>query len=239
MPAIRTLKNAIARASSILHDEGPLSLARRTLSFAAFQGRRLYWRRDCYLYLHHLVERDPAQYLPRLDSYEFRVLESEAQAERLVAEGFEDFRQRFLTSSRNLSLGAVAFCVFVDRKLAHIGWVATDDRGKPYVDPLPFDVAFGDGEACTGGTYTMPEYRGKGLMAYGYYERFEYLRNLGYSSSRNSVERNNVSSQRAHAEFSPEILGTGRFTRFLFWSRWTECPFVDGPRIGMPSAPDR
>ena len=239
MPSMRILKNAFVRAGEVLHTEGPLSLSRRTVAFAALQGRWLYRRRDCYLYLHHLVERDRAQYLPRLDSYELRVLETDVQAEQLVAEGFEDFRLRFLRSAGDLSLGAVAFCVFVDKKLAHIGWLAMNARAKPYVDPLPFHVAFSDGEACTGGTFTMPEYRGKGLMAYGYYERFEYLRSRGYRFVRNSVETHNVPSQRAHAKFSPEILGTGHFQRVLFWTRWREIPFHDGPCVGMPPCSNR
>ena len=233
------LRNALARSRSLLREEGLLSLLRHTVAFAGVFVRRVYRRRDVFLYHHHLVERDGSAFQPRLAEFEHHVVESNAQADELVAAGYEDFRQLFLFSARNLSRGAVAFCVYVGRRLAHIGWVATTETGRLGVDPYPFNVAFDQGEACTGGTYTVPEFRGKGLMAYGYYERFEYLRKLGYTSSRNSVEHNNVSSHRAHAKFSPEILGTACFRRVLFWSRWTECPFPDGPRIGMPPSPER
>ena len=238
MPSIRLLKNAFDRAGEVLHTEGPLPLARRTVAFAAFLRRRLYWQRDVHLYRHHLIERDRAQYLPRLQSYALHVLETDAQADQLAADGFEDFRQLFLLTARHLSCGAVAFCVYVDGQLAHIGWVATGDEGKACGDPLPYSVAFDDGEACTAGSYTAPAYRGKGLMAYGYYERFEYLRQKGYRFSRNSVEVRNVFSQRANARFSPEIMGTGHFRRILWWSRWSECPFPDGPRVRMPPDSD-
>jgi len=214
-------------------------LLRHTVAFAGVFGKRVYRRRDVFLYHHHLRERDATAFQPRLAEFEHRVVESNAQADELAASGYEDFRQLFLFSTRNLSRGAVAFCVYAGWRLAHIGWVAMSGTSKQCVDPYPFDVEFERGEACTGGTYTVPEFRGKGLMAYGYYERFEYLRRLGYTSSRNSVELSNASSQRAHAKFSPEIVGTGRFTRVLFWSRWTEHPFPDGPHIGMPPAPGK
>jgi hypothetical protein len=231
------LRNTLARSRALLREEGLLSLLRHAVAFAGELSKRLYRRREVFLYHHHLIERDGSAFRPRLDEFELHIVESDVKANELAAAGYEDFRQLFLLSGRNLSRGAVAFCVYVGQRLAHIGWVSMSDTSKQCVDPYPFHVAFDRGEACTGGTYTVPEYRGKGLMAYGYYERFEYLRKLGYTSSRNSVERGNVSSQRAHAKFSPEIVGTACFRRFLFRTRWTECPFPDGPRIGMPPSP--
>ncbi len=228
------LKTAFIRAMNIVRAEGPLSLLRHAVGFGAILLRPFYRKLDVYLYRHRLVERDGSAYLPRLDSYELRVVESNEQAEQLVAEGFEDFRELFLFSRRNLEHGAVAFCVYVDKRLAHIGWVALDEKAKPHVDAVPFRVAFDKGEACTGSSHTFPRYRGKGLMIYGYYLRLEYLRVKGFTDSRNSVEVHNVSSHRAHAKFSPEITGVGRHRRILGWSRWTESPFPDGPAIGMP-----
>ena len=236
---ISMLRNAIARSRTLVREEGFLSLVRHSLAFARVLSRRLYRRRDVFLYRHHLVERDGSAFQPRLEQFVLHVVDSNAIADELASSGYEDFRQLFLLSASYLSRGAIAFCVYVNRRLVHIGWLATTATAKQCVDPFPFAVAFDRGEACTGGTYTIPSFRGKGLMAYGYYERFEYLRKLGYTSSRNSVEVNNVSSHRAHSKFSPEILGTARFRRVLFWSRWTEHPFPDGPRIGMPSADDR
>ena len=233
------LRNALARSRTIIRQEGLLSLARHAVAFAGELNKRVFRRRDVFLYRHSLKERDSGAFRPRLQEFELHILENDARADELASAGYEDFRQLFLFSTRNLSRGAVAFCVYVGKRLAHIGWLAMSDTAKRCVDPYPFHVAFDQGEACTGGTYTVPEFRGKGLMAYGYYERFEYLRKLGYTSSRNSVERGNVASQRAHAKFSPEILGTASFRRFLSWSRWTEFPFPDGPVIGMPSLPER
>jgi len=227
-------KAVCLRAATIVREEGPISLLRRAGGFGVFLSRRAYRRLDVYLYRHPLTERERSRYLPRLDSCEMRIVESAAQAEQLVTEGFEDFRERFLYSRRNLFLGAVAFCVYEDMHLAHIGWVALDERAKTCVDELPFQVSFDNGEACSGGSYTVPGYRGKGLMTYGFYERLEYLRVKGFKYVLNSVGVHNAPSQRVHAKFSPEVTGVGRLKRFFGWSRWTEYPFPDAPAIGMP-----
>jgi len=228
------LRNSFVRALKILREEGPLSLGKRSTVFLRLMARCLYRRQSVYLYRHSLLERRRADFLPRLDNYEVHFVESPADAERLAARGLEDLRVRLLTSPRALSCGAIAFCVYVDARLVHVGWVAIDEAGKRHVDPIPFRVDFANGEACTGGTYTVPDFRGKGLMAYGYYERLEYLRQRGFHYSRNSVDVHNTASHKAHAKFSPEIWGVGRFIRILFWKSWKESPFEDGPFVGMP-----
>ncbi len=164
-------------------------------------------------------------------------MHSSEDADLVAAEGFEDFRETFVFAPRCLEMGAVAFCVYVGKKLAHVGWLAVDARGKNVVDRLPFHVSFDEGQACTGGTHTIPRFRGKGLMPYGYYERFEYLRSRGFTSSRNSVDVDNVASHKAHARFNPTIYGIGRYRRVLWWTSWRTEELPGGPRHGMPPSP--
>lgn len=222
------------RAVSLLRHEGVTSLLRHSWSFLTFAVGRGFMSREVYLYEHSLVPRDRERFLPRLQSWELRVLQSNADADAAAAEGLEDLRESFVFGARSLNSGAIAFCVYVDRRLAHVGWLAVDERGKHAVDRMPFQVAFDAGQACTGGTYTRPEYRGQGLMPYGYYERFEYLRARGFTSSRNSVEVNNIASQKAHSRFEPTIYGVGRFRKLLWWEDWRVRELPGGPRTGMP-----
>jgi len=231
-----TVRLLVKRAVTLLKKEGLVQLLRRLLSFALYLSRRWFHSRTVYLYEHTLVARDRSDFLPRLESWELRVMTSNVDADRVAAEGFEDYRETFVFAHRSLDAGAVAFCVYVGRELAHVGWLAVDARGKNVVDKFPFHVAFEQGQACTGGTYTMPKYRGKGLMPYGYYERFEYLRARGFTSSRNSVAVDNISSQKAHAKFNPTIYGIGRYRKFLWWTRWHAEELPGGPAIGMPPA---
>ncbi len=231
---VRELRALVQRAFSLARREGLGSLLRHSLSFIAYLWHRLFFFRTVYLYEHAIVPRDRHAFLPRLDSWELRILHSNEDAERVAAEGFEDLRKSFVFAPREFDSGAVAFCVYAGTELAHVGWLAVDARAKQAVDRMPFDVDFDSGQGCTGGTYTRPEYRGKGLMAYGYYERFEYLRQRGFTSSRNSVEVGNVSSQKAHAKFNPTIYGIGRYRKVLGWRQWRVEELPDGPCQGMP-----
>ena len=225
------------QALVLLKKEGPIALFKRAVAFFAYVCRRAVLWRTVYLYEHALVPRDRNAFLPRLGSWEMRILHSNEEADSVVAEGFEDVREAFVFAHRSLETGAVAFCVYAGRELAHVGWLAVDARGKRAVDGMPFEVAFESGQACTGGTYTIPKYRGKGLMPYGYYERFEYLRSRGFTTSRNSVEVSNVSSQKAHAKFNPTIYGIGKYRKVLWWKRWRVEALPGGPFIGMPPVP--
>ena len=234
---LREFNALVRRAFNLLRTEGLISLLRHTGSFAAYLGSRIVLSRTVYLYEHSLVPRERSKFLPRLDSWELRVLHSNEDAERVAAEGFEDFRDAFVFARRSLETGAVAFCVYCGTELVHVGWLAVDARGRTAVDRIPFDVAFDEGQACTGGTYTKPTFRGKGLMPYGYFERFEYLRARGFTSSRNSVEVDNVASHKAHAKFNPTIYGVGWYRRVLGRTYWRAEALPGGPCRGMP--PDR
>jgi len=65
-----------------------------------------------------------------------------------------------------------------------------------------------------------------GLMKYGYFQRFEFLRGLGIKTSRNSVDVTNVASQRVHAKFNPEIYSEAKSKKLFFlFKYWKETPF--------------
>lgn len=224
----------VRRSIALMRAEGMAVLLRQGLSFTGFLVGRLVFFRTVYLYTHEILPRERAHFLPRLDAWELRIIHSNAEADQVAAEGLQDLRDVFVFSHRSLDKGAIAFCVYVGGELAHVGWVAVDAAGKNSVDKVPFHVAFEAGEACTGGTYTVPRFRGKGLMGYGYYERFEYLRERGFVASRNSVTVSNISSQKVHSKFNPVIYGTGRYRKVLRWESWREAALPGGPSRGMP-----
>ena len=132
------------------------------------------------------------------------IITSNQQAGELVARGFDDFRRSFINARQGLDKGAIAFCVFIGRELAHIGWVALNEEAKNTFDDLPYHVDFSNREACTGGTVTIPKYEGNGLMTYGYFKRFQFLNERGIARSRNVVATSNLVSQKVHAKFGPK-----------------------------------
>ena len=163
----------------------------------------------------------------KISDFIFAIISSNKEADQLAAETGYDFRKHYGNSRIGLDRGAVAFCVFIDNEIAHIGWLAMNKEAKNTFDPTPYYVDFANGEACTGGTFTVQQHRGKGLMAYVYRKRFEYLRDKGITKSRNAVTVDNVISQKVHARFHPEICAKARYIKILWWTYWKEIPLTE------------
>jgi len=219
---IITLVAMLKRAKDILQTEGLKPLLKRGFAFV-----RVFFfdYGEYFLYEHPLIERNEAAFLPNIQDYTFKIISSNKEADELAAIG-SDFRRRFVSARRSLEKGAIAFCIFVKGEIVHIGFVAMSEEAKNTFDPMPYKVDFSNNEACTGGTVTVPQYRGMGLMAYGYFKRFQFLRENGKVISRNAVEKSNIASQKAHAKFGPRIYAEARHLRLLWWQFWKEKPLA-------------
>jgi hypothetical protein len=175
-----------------------------------------------YIYEHMTKQRNENDFLPKLQGVTFKIISNNKEADELAKETGFDFRQRLVKARERLTNGAIAFCFFVGNELVHIGWVAMDEKAKKAVDPIPFKVAFSEGQACTGGTWTLPEYRGKGLMAYSYFKRLQFLREKGFTSSRNAVGKTNIASQKAHAKLGPKMVAEARVLKLFSVTFYSE-----------------
>lgn len=218
---LHRLSAKLAAAKDILQTEGAVSLLRRGFDFSR---RSLFQHGRYYLYEHSLEERNEADFMPRIHDFVFKIISSNEEADELAASIGHDFRHCFINARRTLDKGAIAFCIFVDGRIAHIGWVALTEEAKQKIDCHPYEVEFANKIACTGGTETVPEHRGKGLMVYGYFKRFQYLREKGLIASRNAVAVDNIASQKAHAKFGPKKYATARYLKLLGWEYWRESP---------------
>jgi len=217
---IRRLKVYGARAKRILVNEGFIVLAGRAI---AFIWRNIFSKGAFYLYQHEVIERDEKKFLPRIDNYEVHIVHSNEEADELEANGLE-FRSYHANAHVRLDSSGIAFCVFQDKKLMHIGWLAMSPEAKKMIDPLPYQVSFSKKQGCTGGTFTVPEYRGKGLMLYVYWLRLNYLWQQGWASSRNAVDINNIASNKVHAKFRPMIYAKASIIKVLGYRIWKETP---------------
>jgi len=220
---ISTLVAMLKRAKDILQTEGLKPLLTRGFAFVSVW---LVQYRDYYLYEHTLEDGNEADYLPEIQDFTLKIISSNEEADKLAEAMGSDFRRRFVTARSMLDKGAIAFCIFVKGGIAHIGWVALSEEAQKAVDNLPHRVDFLDHEAYTGGTETISQYRGKGLMAYGYFKRFEFLREKGIVVSRNAVAKSNIASQKAHAKFSPRVHAEAKHLRLLWWHFWKEKPLA-------------
>jgi len=214
----------LRRAKDILQTEGLRPLVGRGFDFVKAS---FFQYGNYYLYQHTVEERNEADFMPRIQDFTFKIVRTKEEADALAAAIGYDFRRRFVNAKRSLDKGAIAFCVFAKGEIAHIGWVALSEEAKKTFDRLPYKVDFSNGEACTGGTITVPKYRKKGLMAYGYFKRLQFLREQGVTASRNAVRVNNIASQRAQAKLGPRIYARARYLKLLWWGSWKERPIHD------------
>ncbi len=218
---VSTFVTMFKRARDILQTEGLKPLLTR--GFAFVEVRFLEYG-DYYIYEYTLKERNEADFLPELQDFTFKIISSNEEADKLAKAVGSDFRRRFVTARNKLDKGAIAFCIFVKGEIVHIGWVALSEEAHKAVDNLPYRVDFLNHEACTGGTETIPQYRGNGLMAYGYVKRFQFLKGQGIVVSRNAVAKSNIASQKAHAKFNPKVIAEAKYLRLLWWRFWKEKP---------------
>jgi len=212
----------LSRAKEILRTEGLLPLLSRGFDFLA---RCLFNYGIFYLYEHTVKERNETDFMPKLQNLTVHIVSTNQQADELAASGF-DCRSYSVHARRRLDKGAIAVCVFVKQELASIVWVAMTDEAKKSFDSLPYHVDFANREACTGGTQTIPKYRRKGLMTYGYYKVFQLLGEQGIMTSRYAVRTSNIASRRADAKLDYRIYARGRYLRILWWQFWKETPLV-------------
>jgi hypothetical protein len=202
----------LARARQVVESEGLRALCQTVVRRYVADCRRFY------LYEHHHRHWPEGAFLPHIEQFEERFISSNEVADEVASE-FQDLRQVVENGRRGLESGAVAFCVYAGRDVAHVAWLATSERARRAVDHLGYVVHFDDGEAWTGAAYTVPAYRGRGLLAYGCQRRFEYLLRRGCSVSRGAVEMSNDASHRATMRFEPRVYAIGRQWR-LCGKRW-------------------
>ena len=179
--------------------------------------------RRLYLYQHHHREWPEGAFLSPPDAFEECFVATNAEADALV-HGREDFRTIIRRARRGLDHGAVAFCIYDGSHLAHIAWLATSAEGRSALDSLGFQVRFDDGEGWTGAAYTVPAYRGRGLLTYSCYRRFGYLLQHGCRTSRGAVGVRNQVSHHATMRFEPDIYAIGTYFSVAGHRRWSERP---------------
>jgi len=162
---------------------------------------------------------------PNVEGLEVLVLERSDDVERFASLGYDlpAFHPAF--RSEWLERGGIAFCALVQRQMAHIAWVALSAGARGCCDALPYHVDFAGGEACWGGSYTWPRFRGLGIYTHVCGLRLRYMHEHGFNRCRDAVRVNNAASLRGQRWWGPMPCLSGRFIRLLNWTRWREEPY--------------
>jgi len=219
----RLLQGYTTRIKRIVITGGLRQLFRSTIGYIS---RGLYIHGTVFLCEHTVKERNEKDFLPALDNYSVYTVESNQQADELESQGLY-FRSSTVRAHKRLDKGAVAFCLFSDKELVHISWLAMKARVQRDIDPLPFKIDFST-QACSGGASTNPKYRGKGTNTYVFYLKLDYLLKQGKTACRLSFDIDNIPSIKVHAKFEPIIYATARYHRILHFWIYKEKPFQAG-----------
>ena len=223
-----SLVSLMARATRLLKAEGVRGLVLGIGRFGSTLVQRAFWRERFLVHEFVLTELGDASLAPPVAGLEVHVIECEDDADRLVQEGCEDFGLAIGSSRRRLASGAVAFCAHVDGVLAHVAWIALSEEAKQSFDVLPYRVAFDRGEGCSGGSWTFPRYRGRGIYRYVMGWRLSYLQSRGCTLCRNATLADNVPAIRGQEVFPHRVIGMAHVRRLFGRMRWTEYPSDEG-----------
>ena len=227
------MRSLASRALQILREEGLSALLRHSIAFPVYLLSHLVEWGSVYLYEYDLESGEMPQSCAPSESYLLNIVHTNEEADQLAARGFEDLRTRFIMARRNLSRGAIAFCVHEGGELANVGWIGFAKRAKECMDRVPYSVDFEHGETFTGGDFTVPNYRGKGLMFHNLGERVRYLQEGGHKVNRDAVPTGNIASQRVTERFAGKPRARAFYARVLGWSYFREKP-LERDRSGPP-----
>jgi hypothetical protein len=140
-----------------------------------------------------------------------------------------------LETRRRLGKGAILFVIFVAGDLASWNWVGLTNQAKDSFNLYPYRVDFRNGEACIGGVWTDPKYRGGGVLGFSSDVIEEYLRQQGVTILRSITEVRSEAfkrlSKRLGSSYGYYISAEARYIRILGLQFWKETPLVESIQL--------
>lgn len=150
----------------------------------------------------------------KADNLTLKLISALEELEQLLLEGFtfSSYHMSIQQCKQRLNKGAILFCAFVGKELAHGSWVATSRKACSDFHPFPMDC---EHTAYIGGTMTIPKYRRKGINVYVHSEVFRYLKEKGLSRAMLAIDKNNIAAQDSQNRLGSRIWGRGYDLRLL------------------------
>lgn len=128
------------------------------------------------------------------DIFEFKMMESDNDFKDLLIDGYT-FSNYLMTNpecEKRLRKGALMFCAFVNRELAHATWAGT--KKGTYEDFFPFSLDYDDA-LYVGGTMTIFKFRRKKIASYAHQNILNYALKLKFNRVIFLVNKENIISQ--------------------------------------------
>jgi hypothetical protein len=202
----------LKRSFFIFKDEGPISFIKQ---FIFYLGSIIYVHKVYYLYRKSLDDEiAEIKVKAEINDYELQIINDLTQYNSLVKNKYHFNGMIF---KERLKKKTTAFCLFYNKVIAHVGWVAFNKDGKEDIDFIPYDVNFEEKEVCTGAAFTSPLHRGKGLHRYVRSIIYPYLKERGIIRVFFTIDINNISSRKSMECFNPTIIAKLEYTKILWW----------------------
>lgn len=224
------VRRRIDRAKDILKTEGIASLVRNGFKFLV---SNFFVYDTLYLYatsLEHFRTLDETDFRPKIDNFTLKIVSTNQEADRLEAEGIE-FHSSTHNSRQRLDKGAIAFCIFVGRELANIGWIAMTEQATS----THMKVDFSNNEAHAEWAWTNPKYRRMGFEQYASFKRRQFVFSKGKTVFRSDIDKSNVAPQGSVGKFDSKY-GEGRYLKILWWKSWKET-YLKPDELTPPPSP--
>ncbi len=206
------MKRFWSRARLIAKRDGITGLAKRGYSYFT---PRIFRYEHVFLYKNPTrIQMDSSLFQPKRSDVVCKIITSNKEAE-LTAGDYTDIREIMFDAENILDKGGTAVCLFIGRNLVHISWLGLNQKSRAVIDNIPYEIDFSQKSACTGKTFTDPEYRGQNLMVYGNFKKLEYLRENGIDFLYHTVGVDNIPSQKGYGKFKPVIYAELRYFYLL------------------------
>jgi ribosomal protein S18 acetylase RimI-like enzyme len=219
---VKKVEALLGAANSIFRQEGLSALLRRSFIFLV---ERFYWSRSHYIFEYdaeRLEDLNENDFMPKSDGFEFRVVSAADQASGLAMEIVDSGWHRFRAKDA-LQRGAIACFTLVGNELAHVMWVAPNERARDYMRFTPISVDPSQGEYCASG-WTNPKYRRMNFARYTSVKAVQALKERGLTKDRYTVNKRNVPSLQTFGRFESRLCAEARYMKLLWWRFWREWP---------------
>ncbi len=212
----------VLRWRDILMKEGLLPSITRALSFirwAFYRNERLYFYRSV------VADQATESYcIAEPDGFSLKVITDTTQVKKLMADGLQ-LDSFLLANDKRLRNGAIALCIFKEKDLVYMSWLAITREGKDAVTDIPLPVDFAAGEACVGRTFRNPKHwRSSGGFTYFMHVSIShYLQQRGYKAFIFIVdESNTIMINTMFKRTGMKPLRRVRYIKLLWWQYWRE-----------------
>jgi hypothetical protein len=176
--------------------------------------RSFFEYRTYYLYENKLDNEN--EFEPRIDNYTLKIISAVKEVDDLIADGFdiESYYAGIDALNERIEEGAILFSLFVDRDLAHTSWVALAKMAENTIDTPHFTVVYPK-DSFIADSRTNSKYQRLGIYTYVYSRIFSHLREMGISSAKFAVEKDNSPPQEAQIKLGSAIYGELCYTRLF------------------------